>query len=199
MPRENNAFWDELGVSWRASISDPGLTSSRLEARLKLQAMLLAAGVTAAAALGLAGFGLAGWALWAGFTNHVWNFIARGTVLACASLLAVMASLALRTGEGLATRSLRDMLQASIARTERLIRAADLACFSLAILAVGGMAGYALRLRFGRPPAISPVEDLLALSVAALALVWFRRSQAHALRKYRHVSRIFDREDELRQ
>ena len=192
MPRDENAFWDELGISWRASISDPSLLSSRLEGRLKLQTALLTAGTIAAVALGLVGFGLAGWALWVGWTSHTWNFIMRGVTLAAVSLLVIMASLALRTRNGLETRSLRDMLQASITRTERLIRAVDLACCSIVILAVGGMAGYALRLRFSRPPSMSPVEDLLALSVAGLALVWFRRSQARVLRKYRHVGRIFD-------
>lgn len=195
MPRDENAFWDELGVSWRASISDPGLTSSRLEARLKFQTALFTAGIVAAAALGVAGSGLAGWTLWVGWTGHAWNFVARGVTLASVSFLAVMASLALRT-RGSETRSLRDMLQASITRTERLIRAADLACCSIVFLAVGGIIGYALRLHFSRPPSVSPAEDLLALAVAALALVWFRRSQAHALRKYQYVSRIFARGDE---
>jgi len=196
MPRDENAFWDELGVSWRASISDPGLMSSRLEARLKLQAALLTTCTVAAAALGLLGSGLAGWTLWIGWTSHTWNFITRGVTLAAVSLLVIMASLALRTRNGIETRSLRDMLQASITRTERLIRAADLACCSIVILAVGGVTGYALRVSFSRPPSMSPVEDLLALSVAGLALVWFRQSQARALRKYRHVGRIFDQGNE---
>lgn len=197
MPRDDNAFWDELGVSWRASTSDPGLMSSRLEARLKLQAALLTAGTMAAAALSLLGFGLAARALWVGWTNEIWNFITRGVTLAVVSSLAIMAILALRTRNGIETRSLRDMLQASITGTERLIRAADLACYSLVILAVGGMVGYALRIRVGRPPSISLVEDLLVLSLAGLALVWFRSSQARALRKYQHVRQVFDSGDEL--
>jgi hypothetical protein len=197
MPRDDNAFWDELGVSWRASISDPGMMSSRLEARLKLQTALLTAGTMAAAALSLVGFGLAAWALWVGWTNEIWNFITRGVTLAAVSSLAIMAISALRTRNGIETRSLRDMLQVSITRTERLIRAADLACYSLVILAVGGMVGYALRIRLGRPPSISPVEGLLVLSLAGLALVWFRSSQARALRKYQHVRQVFDSGDEL--
>lgn len=197
MPRDDNAFWDELGISWRASISDPGLMSSRLEARLKLQTALLTAGTMAAAALSLVGFGLAAWALWVGWTNEIWNFIMRGVTLAAVSSVAIMAILALRTRNGIETRSLRDMLQASITRTERLIRAADLACYSLVILAVGGMVGYALRIRLDRPPSVSPIEDLLVLSLAGLALVWFRSSQARDLRKYQHIRQVFDSGDEL--
>jgi hypothetical protein len=198
MPRNEDAFWDELGVSWRASIRDPALVSSRLEARLKLQSALLTAGTIAAASLGVLGFGLAAWALWVGWTSQVWNFITRGVTLAAVSLLAVMASLALRTRDRVGTRSLREMLQGSITRTERLIRATNLACYSLVILAVGGMIGYALRIRLSRPPAVSPVEDLLVLSLAGLALIWFRWSQARALRRYQHIMRVFDSGDELR-
>jgi hypothetical protein len=198
MPPDQDAFWDELGVSWRASISDQGLMSSRLQARLKLQSALLSAGAIAAAALGLIGFSLAAWALWLGLTSQIWNFIARGATLAAVSVLAIMASLALRIRDSVKTRSLREMLRISIARTERLIGATDLACYSLVILAVGGMAGYTLRTRLGRPPSISPVEDLLALALAGLALIWFRRSQARALRKYHHVRQIFDSEDDVK-
>ncbi|MGH9640780.1 MAG: hypothetical protein ACRD3Y_12015, partial [Bryobacteraceae bacterium] len=155
MARDEDAFWDELGVSWRASIRDPGLVSSRLEGRLKLQSALLSAGTTAAISLGVFGFGLAAWTLWVGWTGQVWNFITRGVTVAAISLLAMMAGLALRTRDRLETRSLQEMLRVSITRTERLIRATDLACYSLAILAVGGMIGYALRIEFGRPPAVS--------------------------------------------
>ena len=197
MPRDEDAFWDELGVSWRASVRDPGLVSSRVEARLKLQSALLTAGTIAATSLGVLGFGLAAWTLWIGWTGQVWSFITRGVTVAAISLLAIMASLAFRTRDRLETRSLQNMLRFSITRTERLIRATDLACYSLVILAVGGMMGYALRIRFGRPPAVSPVEDLLVLSVAGLALLWFRRSQARALRRHQHIMKAFRSGEEL--
>lgn len=192
MPRDDNAFWDELGVSWRASVRDPGLVSSRLESRLKVQSALLIAGAIAAAALGVLGFGLAAWTLWIGWNNHIWNFITRGATIAAVSLLAIVASLALRTGDRIEARSLREMLQASITRAEHLIRAIDLACYSLVILAVGGMIGYALRIRLHRPPAVSPVEDLLVLCVAGLALIWFRWNQARTLTRHQHIMRAFD-------
>lgn len=197
MPRDDDAFWDELGVSWRASIRDTGLISSRLEARLRMQSALLTAGTLVGAAVSLLGFGLAAWALWIGWSSHAWNFLTRGLTLAAVSFLAVMAALALRTRDAVDTRSVREMLQVSITRTERLIRAASLACYSVLILAVGGLVGYALRIRLSRPPSVSPIEDLLALSLAGLALLWYRQTQARALRKYRNVSRIFDSGDGL--
>jgi hypothetical protein len=197
MPRDEDAFWDELGVSWRATIRDPASVSCRLEARLKLQSALITAGTTAATSLGVLGFGLAAWTLWIGWTGQVWNFMTRGVTVAAISVLAIMAGLALRTRDRLGTRSLQEMVRFSITRTERLIRVTDLACYSLVILAVGGMIGYALRTRFGRPPAVSPVEDLLVLSVAGLALLWFRRSQARALRRHQHILKAFRSGDEI--
>lgn len=197
MPHDDDPFWDELGLSWRASIRDAGLMSSRLEARLKLQSALLTAGILAAAVIGLLSSGLAGWALWVGWTTQAWNFITRGVTLGAVALLAIMAALALRARSGGETLSLRDTLRLSILRTERLLRATGLACYALVILAAGGLVGYALRIRLGHPPSLSPVEDLLALSLAGLGLVWFRWTQARALRRYRHVSRIFDAGDEL--
>lgn len=191
MPADDDAFWDELGVSWRASIRDVGLISSGLEARLRLQSALLTAGTLAGATVSLLGFGLAAWTLWIGWSTQTWHFLTRGATLLTVSFLAVMAALALRARNGVETRSLGEMLQVSIARTERLIRAADLGCYSLVILALGGTVGYVLRVRLGRPPAVSPVENLLALAIVGLALLWYRRTQAFALRKYRHLSQVF--------
>lgn len=193
---DDDSFWDELGVSWRASFRDAGLISSRLEARLRIQAALLTIGMIVGGALGLLGLALAAWTLWIGWQAHVWNFLTRGITIAAVSLLGIVAALALRGRTRVDTRSLREMLQASMARTERLIRAADLGCWSMAILAIGGLIGYAIRVLLGRPPAMSPVEGLLAVALAGLALLWYRRTQAHALRKYRHLSQVFSAEDQ---
>ncbi len=195
MIRKDDAFWDELGVSWRASIPDSGLISSRLEARLKLQSALLTAGTVVGYAITFLGLALAGWAFWIGWSSHAWNFLTRGVTVTIVSLLAIMVILALRAGGGMETRSVHEMLQVSIVRTERLIRAADLTCCAVLILALGGMTGYFLRIRVAQPPAVSPVEDLLALALVALALVWYRRSQARSLRKYRHLSQAFGTEE----
>jgi len=197
MPTFDDSFWDELGVSWRATIHDAGLFSSRLQARLRFQRALLTAGTVTGAVVSLLGFGLAVWTLYLGWSSQTWHFLARGATLAIVSLLAVMATLALRERNGVETRSLREMLQVSIARTKRVIRAADLGLYSVLFLALGGAIGYGLRIHFGRPPAMSLVEDLLALAIAGLALVWYRRSQASALRKYRHLSQVFCAGDEL--
>jgi hypothetical protein len=195
MPTDDDAFWDELGVSWRASIRDAGLISSRLEARLKLQSALLTAGTVAGAAFSLLGFSLAAWTIWVGWSSHIWHFLVRGSTLALVSLLALVATLVLRERSGMETRSLREMLQLSIARTERLVRAADLGCYSVLIVAIGGTIGYALRMRSGHPAAVPLWEDLLAVAVVGVALFWYGRSQTRALRKYRYLSQALGSED----
>jgi len=195
MCTDRDGFWDELGILWRASVQDVGFISSRLEARLRLQSALLTAGTIAGAALGVVGFGLAAWAIWVGASSQAWNFLTRGVTLAIVSVLAVMTSLGLRQREESTTGSLREMLQAYVARSERLIRAADLGSYSLVILAIGGMLGYGLRVRLGRPPAVSPIQNLLLLALVGSALVWYRRTQARVLRKYRHLSEVFGSED----
>jgi hypothetical protein len=187
MKTDDHTFWDEMGVSWRASIPDAGLFSSRLEARLKRQNALLTAITLVTAAVSLSGFLLAAWTLWVGWSSHAWNFLARGVTLAVMSLLAAMATASARRSNGTETGSLRGMLSASIARTKRLIRVAELGCYAVAIVALGGTIGYALRVRLGRPPAVSPIEDLLILAIAGLALLWYRRSQVQALRSYAHL------------
>ncbi|HEX4051954.1 MAG TPA: hypothetical protein VHY19_13860 [Steroidobacteraceae bacterium] len=195
MPMDDDVFWERLGITWRASVRDAEVVSRRLKARLRLQSTLLTAGTVAGALVSLLGFALAAWTFYVGSKLHAWNFLTRGLTLAIVSLLIVIATLVLRERNAVETRSLRDMLQVSIARTERLLRAADLGCYAAVVLALGGMVGYVLRVRFSRPPAISPIEDLLSLTLLALALLWYRRSQAHSLSNFRRLGQAFDSED----
>jgi len=197
MPSDDDAFWEELGVSWRASIRDTKWISSRLETRLKFQRALLTGATVLGAGVSLFGFALAAWTLSIGWIHQSGSFLTRGATLAMVSFLAALATWALRTRDGVETRSLRETLHILSARTERLIRAADLACYSMVILAVGGTIGHTLRVRFVRPPAMPLWEDFLAVAVVGLALVWYRRSQALALKRYRHLERAVGSGDEL--
>ncbi|HTX23289.1 MAG TPA: hypothetical protein VMD03_01425 [Steroidobacteraceae bacterium] len=197
MPTEDDAFWRELGVSWRASIRDTELASRRLETRLRFQSVLLNCATVLGAVVGVLGFALAAGTLLIGWMSQAWNLLTRGTTLAIVSSLAVMATLALRTRNGVETRSLREMLRSLQARTERLIRAADLACYAVVILAIGGTIGYALRIRLGHPAAVPLWKDFLAVAVVGLALVWSRCRQGRALRRYRHLEQAIGSGDEL--
>ncbi|HEY2686302.1 MAG TPA: hypothetical protein VGI93_22510 [Steroidobacteraceae bacterium] len=197
MRPDNDEFWNEMGVSWRASIRDAGSIASGLDAHLRRQKTLLAVATILGAAVSLLGFCLAAWTIWIGWSSHVWNFLSRGATLAAVSLLAAAATLALRARSGAESRSLREMLWVSTAHTERLIRAADLMCFAVAVLAIGGTVGYVIKTRFGSAPAASLIADFLALALAGLALVWYRQGQVRALGKFRRLSEAFGSESEL--
>ncbi len=182
-----DAYWDELGIAWRASAMDTGLVASRIEARLKRQAAMARAGALIGLILGVAGLGLGVWTAWAGVSGHAWNFITRGISIAVVAVIVLLAARALG-GSPSAGGSLREMLGRSGQRAERQARAAGLGIIAAAVLAVGGIIGYAIRVRFGRPPAMSPLEPLLALALLAVVLLWIRASQARASRACRHLS-----------
>jgi hypothetical protein len=192
MEIHDHAFWDELGVVWRASVPDEGLLRSRLERRLRRQAFVSGATVSAAAAATLLGLGLGAWTVWIGWSNGAWHFVIRGATLMAAAFPTLLATIVLRNhtaGEG---RSVSESLQFSIARTERMVRAVDLAIAAIAVIGVGGLVGYLVRARHGRPAFVSPIEDLLALAVLAMALLWFRSVQSRTLAVARRFGRIFD-------
>jgi MFS family permease len=192
MKLDDGAFWDELGVAWRATVPDEDLFRSRLERRLRLQAIVSGAALSATAAATLVGLGLGAWTVWIGWSGGTWHFVVRGATLIAAALLTLLATSALRNRSACDVRSLSESLRFSIARTERLARAADLAVAAVAAIGVGGFAGYLVRARHGRPALVSPLEDLLALAVLALALLWFRWGQSRSLEAAKHVSRIFN-------
>jgi MFS family permease len=190
MEAHDQAFWDELGVAWRATVPDEGLFRSRLERRLRRQAFFLGVAVSATAAATAVGLVLGAWTVWIGWSHGTWHFVMRGATLIAAALLTLVATIVLRGPPD--AQSVREGLQLSITRTERLARAADLLVAAVAAIGLGGLVGYVIRARQGRPAFVSPVEDLLALAVLALAFFWFRWGQMRTLEATKHVSRIFD-------
>ena len=189
MSDRKDAYWDELGIAWRAQEPEAALVASRLEPALKLQAALVRSAALLGLPCGVLGLGLAGWTVWAGVSGHAWNFVTRGLTLGVVAAMALVAAAALRAALKGESRSLRERLDLAILRAERLMQAASLGCAALAVLAVGGLAGYAIRARLGRPPQASPVEALLALAVLALILAWTRASQSRARERYQRVAR----------
>ncbi len=195
MSDRKDVYWDELGIAWRAQEPQEALVASRLGPALKLQAGMVRAAALLGLPAGVLGLGLAAWTIWAGVSGHAWNFVTRGVTLGLVAVMALAGAAALRTalkGEG---RSLRESLDLAILRAQRLVRAASLGCAALAVLAVGGLTGYAIRTRLGRPPRTSLVEALLALAILALVLAWTRASQSRALERYRRVARALFAED----
>lgn len=196
MSSSDDAFWDELGFAWRASIRDREWISRRLETRLKLQSVLTTGATASGLVASLLGLALSAWAFRVAWSTQIWHFFARGATLAAGSLLVAMAALALRRRNGAETASLRGMLRASMTRAQRLIRATDLSCCALVVVAVGGTIGYVLRSRLGRPPSLPLAEDLMALALVGVALAWYRTSQARVLKKCKYLDQAFGAEDE---
>ena len=195
MPQENDVYWDELGVAWRALPPDDGRVASRLGSSMRWQGALVRAGAWAGYPAGALGLALGGWCLWLGWSAHAWNFLARGGALCAAALVLLAAAHALQTGLRGESRSLREMLELATLRSQRLARAAGLGCAALAVLAAGGLAGYALRARFASAAKVSPIEDLLALAIVGVGLAWIWSSQLRALGKYRHLAHALFAED----
>jgi MFS family permease len=192
MEIHDHAFWDELGVAWRATVPDEGLLRSRLERRLRLQAYVSGAVVSATAAATLFGLGLGAWTVWIGWSSGAWHFVVRGATLIVAAVPTLLATIVLRNRTAREARSVSESLQLSIKRAERLATSVDLAVAAVAVIGVGGLVGYAVRARHGRPAFVSPIEDLLGLAVLAMALIWFRSVQSRTLETARRVGRIFD-------
>ena len=188
MSDRTDAYWNELGIAWRAHEPEAALVASRLGPAVKRQAIMVKAAALLGLPAGVLGLGLAAWTIWAGVSGHAWNFLTRGATLGVVAVIALVGVGALRAalkGEG---RSVREMLDLAILRAQRLVQAASLGCAALAVLAVGGLAGYVIRTRLSGPPRTSPVEALLALAVLALILAWTRASQVRALERYRRVA-----------
>jgi hypothetical protein len=191
MEIHDHAFWDDLGVAWRATVPDEDLLRSRLERRLRLQAFASGAAVKATTAVTLFGLGLGAWAVWIGLSSGAWHFVVRGATLIATAFLTLLATIVLRDRTSREARSVSETLQLSIKRTERLARAVDLVLAAVAVVGVGGLVGYVIRARDSRAAFVSPVEDLLALAVLALALLWFRWGQSRALEMTKHISHCF--------
>jgi len=184
----NDAYWDDLGIAWRATAPDIGLVTSKLQARLGRQGALARTGAAIGGAGGVLALGLAAWTVWLGVGGHAWNFVTRGVSVGVVGVLMLLAARSLGGGGRTAVASLREMLELSMLRAERQAGAAGLGCLAVAALAAGGLIGYAVRARTGRPPAMSPVEALLALAVLGLVLLWIRQGQARAARTCRHLA-----------
>ena len=192
MTDAKDAYWDELGVAWTASEIEPGSVTPRLRARLKLQSIAFGALVLAGIALALLGAALGAWTTWRGFTTETWFFVSRGIAIIMMSAVLAAAAAALKSRLKNDTKSLKEMIDLSLARTERFILAVRWGYFGCAIAAIFGLAGYALRGRYGHPPAMSPLEPLIVLSLIAVILFLFDRRASGAVTRYRYLAKLLE-------
>jgi hypothetical protein len=166
-------YWDDLGVAWCATELDATALSPRLKARLRRQAGLIRTGVFAGAVATAAGLALGAWTIRVGLATDATHFLARG---AAVLLLSAMLGLGTAWLAGSArddTRSLAEMLDLSLRRARVFGKLTALGFGGTAVAAVLGLVGYAIRVRAGDPPALSPLEPLLVLGLFATVLVPF--------------------------
>ncbi|HZQ42694.1 MAG TPA: hypothetical protein VFA99_05550 [Acidobacteriaceae bacterium] len=187
---DENAYWDNLGVAWRASSSDIQRVTPLLQARLRRQAFGIGISVTLGLPLCVAALVLGILTIWHGWTAGIWNFVTRGTAIVLISALLIRALTSFlpfraRTG----TQSLADMLEIASARIRRtlfLIGAAIAACV---ISAAFGLAGAALRIHAGSPPHLSPFIDL-AIIALIIAFLWlYARTLSAEADKFEYLQR----------
>jgi hypothetical protein len=186
-----DAYWDELGIAWCAVHPETEIIIPRLQDRLRGQSVLIRAGVVAGLLFGVAGALVGAYSVWRGWTIGLWNFVARGVVLAAVSAIPAVAALALLpVMSGDQARALPDMINLTIARAEKLIAAIRLGLMTCAVLAALELAGMAIRAYSGRPPAMPLVLELAVLAIQAilaLAFFFYERHINVTRRKFRYL------------
>jgi hypothetical protein len=186
-----DAYWDELGIAWKAAETDVTALTPSLKANIRRQSLLIAVGGVGAATLSLAGFVIGPLTIWIGVTGGTWHFVVRGiAILVVAAMLAASAralSSVRATDNALA---LPDMIDLSIGRAVRMLRVIRLALLSCAIAGILGMVGAAIRSSISRPPAMSPLVDLALLALLAIGLALYRRGVRADLAKFEYLRRV---------
>jgi hypothetical protein len=167
-----DAYWDELGIAWRAVNPETEIVIARLEGRLHRQSLLIIAGVVAGLLFGIAGAMIGAYSVWRGWAFGLWNFVVRGIVLVAVSTIPAVAALRLLPVMwGDQAKALPEMINLTISRAERLLVATRLGLLTCAIWAALELGGMAFRAYTGRPPAMPLVLELGVLVILAILAV----------------------------
>lgn len=188
--KSDNAYWDDLGVAWRATDPDIQQATPHLQARLRRQSFV----ITAVLALGIpvcsAGIVLGIFTMWRGWTTETWNFVTRGIAIVLVSALLVRALASLLPFRRYRdVRSLSEMLEIAQARTKRTLFLVRTAITGCVIAAVFGIAGTAIRIRAGSPPHLSPIIDLIIIALVISFLWLYARTVYAEDRKFEYLRR----------
>lgn len=184
-------FWDELGVAWAAINPEISIIMPRLQARIRRQSIFNTAGLILGLPLSLGAFVLGAYSIWIGWINGAWNFVTRGVALVAIAAILSLAMWSMRHfNSGGRARSLSDMLDFAIARSEKTLFAIRLGFYACGVAALLGLVGTAIRARLSRLPALSPLIDLAVLALFALGLFLYARRIESDLAKYRYLKRV---------
>lgn len=188
--KSEDAYWDNLGVAWRAIDPDVERMAPRLQARLRRQSVAITTVLVLGIPLCSAGIVLGVFTIWCGWTTETWNFVTRGIaiVLVLALVLRALAS-SLPFGAHKDIQSLSDMLEIASARIKRnqfLVHTAIVVCV---IAAVFGVVGTVIRTRAGSSPRLSPIIDLIIIALIVSFLWLYGRTVSVESRKFEYLRR----------
>lgn len=190
MTEPRDAYWDELGIAWTAIEPDLRASMPRMKRQLRWQTLSLVAVTFGGVPVGIAGGVLGVWTIWLGLSTGIWNFATRGAAILVISLLIAGAGWSSRTTLRDNTETLSAMVELTLLRAEKWHLAIRLGYASCVVAAVLGMIGYGIRVHFGKPPAMSPVEPMVVLAGLGLVLVLLHRSVRRRIAKYRYLRRL---------
>lgn len=186
MTTRDDAYWDELGVEWRAVNPDPDVIGPRLKSRLRRQSLLIRAGLITGLLLSAGGVILSVITIWMGWTTGTWNFVTRGIAIGVISGLLTMAVSVLLPVRGSdAARAVSDLLDLAIARAQRTLVTIRLGFYACIVAAVFGLVGAAIRTHLTRPPRLLPVVDVTVVAIVTLGLFLWARHTRTSLAKLR--------------
>ena len=188
--KSEGAYWDDLGIEWRATDPEPKQVTPPLQARLRRQSLA----ITAAFALGIplcgAGVILGVCTLWRGWTSETWNFVTRGVAIVVVSALLIRALIALLPFRAhMDIQSLAEMFEIAVARIRRTLFLVRMAIVCCVVAGVFGIVGTAIRIRAGSAPRLSPIVDLIIIALI-ISLLWlYGRTLSAEDRKFEYLRR----------
>lgn len=192
----NEPFWDELGIAWQATTPAIESRPDRLQTRFRRQSRLFGSAIAGSALLGAMAAALGALTLWQAWRLGTWNFAARGLALLLTAVLAWVAVGVLwpvRASEH--SKSLTELADFGFARSTRALKVVRLGLAACAIAAILGIVGTAIRTASGRPPALSPVIDLVILTLVAAALAAHGRAFGNERRRFAHLRQALRQPD----
>lgn len=190
MMEPSDAYWDELGIAWRAIEPDLQASTPRMKRQARWHTLLMGAVVFGGVPVGIAGGALGIWTAWVGLSTDAWNFVTRGAAILVIASLLLGAGLSARSTLRADTRTLAAMVGLALLRAQKWRLAIRLGYAACVVAAVLGMIGYGIRTHAGKPPAMSPVEPMVALALLWVVLMLLHRGVRARIAKYRYLQRL---------
>ena len=181
-------YWEKLGITWCITNPQVNIIMPRLKSRLRRQSLFIMTGLAFGLILSIAGFLLGVFTIWRGCTTGAFNFIIRGiAILAISGLLSISWSQLLPVRASDYAKSLSEMIDLVIARSERMLILIRLGLYACAVAAILGSLGAIIRTHLTRQPALPPVVDLAVLLILGLGFFFFGRYTRGHLEKMKYL------------